>query len=56
MSEKVEKLVKKIRTELSEVLVADKKGSDVWARAILLHVRTIIDRELEKGNEHEENS
>jgi len=45
---KLERLVKEIRVELSEALIAHKEKAHVRAKACLLHVRNLIDANVKK--------
>jgi len=49
MSEKFEKIIKDIRLEIAEAVVADKEDFDVRANACLLHVKYLVERYLQKG-------
>lgn len=56
MSEKVEKLVKDVRTELSEVVVADKESARGGVLACLMHAKELIETFIRKELVHEEDS
>lgn len=55
MSEKIEKLVKDVRTEMSEVLVADKANVDSSVKACLMRAKDLIGTFLQKEYGYEEN-
>lgn len=54
--EKFKELVKKIRLEISEAVVAEKDGENVIARACLLHAKRLLDGFLRKAYKNEKDS
>lgn len=56
MSEKIEKLVEDVRTELLEILVADKEDAGARVFSCLLHAETLIGTFIRKEFGHVKDS
>lgn len=56
MAGKIDKLVKAVRVELSEAVLADKEDATVRARACLLHAKRLLDGFLRKEYGYDKDS